>query len=141
MLEGLQLSRGSQPGGRRRFLGWGTAGECETWGPGLSLLRMVLGEVALHSGSGAERAGYLARKPGCWACVSSCPGLLGPAGGLYSGEVLVWDMSRPEDPLLWRTGLTDDTHRDPVSQVRAAGCWVGRRFLPRAGFCCHGPAA
>ncbi|XP_023388769.1 WD repeat-containing protein 34 isoform X4 [Pteropus vampyrus] len=39
------------------------------------------------------------------------------AGGLYSGEVLVWDMSRPEDPLLWRTGLTDDTHRDPVSQV------------------------
>lgn len=39
-------------------------------------------------------------------------------GGLYSGEVLVWDMSRPEDPLLWRTGLTDDTHTDPVYQVR-----------------------
>ncbi|XP_006983447.2 cytoplasmic dynein 2 intermediate chain 2 [Peromyscus maniculatus bairdii] len=39
------------------------------------------------------------------------------AGGLYSGEVLVWDTSRPEDPLLWRTGLTDDTHTDPVYQV------------------------
>ncbi|KAM9206344.1 LOW QUALITY PROTEIN: cytoplasmic dynein 2 intermediate chain 2 [Dugong dugon] len=39
------------------------------------------------------------------------------AGGLYSGEVLVWDMSRPEDSLLWRTGLTDDTHTDPVYQV------------------------
>ncbi|KAL2782125.1 cytoplasmic dynein 2 intermediate chain 2 [Daubentonia madagascariensis] len=39
------------------------------------------------------------------------------AGGLYSGEVLVWDMSRPEDPLLWRTGLTDDSHTDPVYQV------------------------
>ncbi|XP_062937820.1 cytoplasmic dynein 2 intermediate chain 2 isoform X3 [Cynocephalus volans] len=39
------------------------------------------------------------------------------AGGLYSGEVLVWDMSRPEDALLWRTGLTDDTHTDPVYQV------------------------
>ncbi|XP_025865228.1 cytoplasmic dynein 2 intermediate chain 2 isoform X1 [Vulpes vulpes] len=39
------------------------------------------------------------------------------AGGLYSGEVLVWDMSHPEDPLLWRTGLTDDTHTDPVYQV------------------------
>ncbi|XP_006154184.1 WD repeat-containing protein 34 [Tupaia chinensis] len=39
------------------------------------------------------------------------------AGGLYSGEVLVWDISRPEDPLLWRTGLTDDTHTDPVYQV------------------------
>lgn len=41
----------------------------------------------------------------------------GPAGGLYSGEVLVWDVSRAEDPLLWRTGLTDDTHTDPVYQV------------------------
>ncbi|XP_068925581.1 cytoplasmic dynein 2 intermediate chain 2 isoform X2 [Petaurus breviceps papuanus] len=39
------------------------------------------------------------------------------AGGLYSGEVLVWDMSRPEDSLLWRTGMTDDTHTDPVYQV------------------------
>ncbi|XP_077002683.1 cytoplasmic dynein 2 intermediate chain 2 isoform X2 [Tamandua tetradactyla] len=39
------------------------------------------------------------------------------AGGLYSGEVLVWDMSRPDDSLLWRTGLTDDTHTDPVYQV------------------------
>ncbi|XP_012876725.1 PREDICTED: WD repeat-containing protein 34 [Dipodomys ordii] len=39
------------------------------------------------------------------------------AGGLYNGEVLVWDVSRPEDPLLWRTGLTDDTHTDPVYQV------------------------
>lgn len=46
------------------------------------------------------------------------PRHLGPTGGLYSGEVLVWDLSRPEDPLLWRTGLTDDTHTDPVYQVR-----------------------
>ncbi|XP_021117581.1 WD repeat-containing protein 34 isoform X2 [Heterocephalus glaber] len=46
------------------------------------------------------------------------------AGGLYSGEVLLWDLSRREDPLLWRTGLTDDTHTDPVCQV----VW-----LPEAG--------
>ncbi|XP_001507371.3 cytoplasmic dynein 2 intermediate chain 2 [Ornithorhynchus anatinus] len=39
------------------------------------------------------------------------------AGGLYNGEVLVWDTSQPEDTLLWRTGLTDDTHTDPVYQV------------------------
>uniref|UniRef100_A0A8C8RTM8 WD repeat domain 34 n=1 Tax=Pelusios castaneus TaxID=367368 RepID=A0A8C8RTM8_9SAUR len=39
------------------------------------------------------------------------------AGGLYSGEVVVWDTSRIEDPLLWRTGMTDDTHTDPVYQV------------------------
>ncbi|XP_004640635.1 WD repeat-containing protein 34 [Octodon degus] len=46
------------------------------------------------------------------------------AGGLYSGEVLLWDLSRLEDPLLWRTGLTDDSHMDPVCQV----VW-----LPEAG--------
>ncbi|XP_053138647.1 cytoplasmic dynein 2 intermediate chain 2 [Hemicordylus capensis] len=39
------------------------------------------------------------------------------AGGLFSGEVLVWDTSMLEDPLVWRTGLTDDTHTDPVYQV------------------------
>lgn len=36
-------------------------------------------------------------------------------------------MSRPEDPLLWRTGLTDDTHTDPVYQVRRLmGGWSGK---------------
>uniref|UniRef100_A0A8D2LV42 WD repeat domain 34 n=1 Tax=Varanus komodoensis TaxID=61221 RepID=A0A8D2LV42_VARKO len=39
------------------------------------------------------------------------------AGGLFSGEVLVWDVSRLEDPLIWRTGMTEDTHTDPVYQV------------------------
>ncbi|XP_026568299.1 WD repeat-containing protein 34 [Pseudonaja textilis] len=39
------------------------------------------------------------------------------AGGLFSGEVLIWDTSRQEDPLTWRTGMTDDTHTDPVYQV------------------------
>lgn len=37
----------------------------------------------------------------------------------------MWDTGRPEDPLLWRTGLSDDTHTDPVYQVRAAGVWEG----------------
>lgn len=55
-------------------------------------------------------------------------------GGLYSGEVLVWDMSRPEDPLLWRTGLTDDTHTDPVYQVRRLlGGAASHRPLHRQG--------
>lgn len=58
-------------------------------------------------------------RPGSWAAGW---GQLGSsAGGLYSGEVLVWDLSRPEDPLLWRTGLTDDTHTDPVYQVSMEG--------------------
>ncbi|XP_077779008.1 cytoplasmic dynein 2 intermediate chain 2 isoform X1 [Podarcis muralis] len=39
------------------------------------------------------------------------------AVGLFSGEVLVWDTGRPEDPLIWRSGMTDDSHTDPVYQV------------------------
>uniref|UniRef100_A0A8C2UCL3 Dynein 2 intermediate chain 2 n=1 Tax=Coturnix japonica TaxID=93934 RepID=A0A8C2UCL3_COTJA len=51
----------------------------------------------------------------CLAFHPSQPSLI--AGGLFSGEVLVWDTSKPEDPLIWRTGMTDDTHTDPVYQV------------------------
>ncbi|XP_006835047.1 PREDICTED: WD repeat-containing protein 34 [Chrysochloris asiatica] len=59
----------------------------------------------------------------CLAFHPSQPAII--AGGLYSGEVLVWDVSRQEDSLLWRTGLTDDTHTDPVYQV----VWLpGPRF-------------
>jgi len=39
------------------------------------------------------------------------------SGGLFSGELVVWDTSRTEDPVVWRTGMTDDTHTDPVYQV------------------------
>ncbi|XP_063000730.1 cytoplasmic dynein 2 intermediate chain 2 [Elgaria multicarinata webbii] len=56
--------------------------------------------------------------PGAAMCLAFHP--LQPsliAGGLFSGEVLVWDTSRQEDPLIWRTGMTDDTHTDPVYQV------------------------
>uniref|UniRef100_A0A8C9SPE8 Dynein 2 intermediate chain 2 n=1 Tax=Scleropages formosus TaxID=113540 RepID=A0A8C9SPE8_SCLFO len=47
------------------------------------------------------------------------------AGGLYSGEVVVWDTGRVQDPVLAKTGMSPDTHRDPVCQVH----WVpgGRR--------------
>lgn len=51
----------------------------------------------------------------------------------------MWDMSRPEDPLLWRTGLTDDTHTDPVYQVRAAACRAGQEVTSSGvGPCCPG---
>ena len=104
--------------------------ECEAWGPGRFFLRTVFEKVAPHPGSVGGRGGGLARKLGCCVWVGSCPGPLGPAGGLYNGEVLVWDMSHPEDPLLWRTGLTDDTHTDPVYQVRAAACLAGGEARP-----------
>ncbi|NXC44784.1 WDR34 protein, partial [Penelope pileata] len=54
----------------------------------------------------------------CLAFHPSQPSLI--AGGLFSGEVVVWDTSRTEDPLIWRTGMTDDAHTDPVYQVN----WV-----------------
>ncbi|NXH12075.1 WDR34 protein, partial [Bucco capensis] len=54
----------------------------------------------------------------CLAFHPSQPSLI--AGGLFSGELVVWDTSRKEEPVLWRTGMTDDTHTDPVYQVH----WV-----------------
>ncbi|NXP26086.1 WDR34 protein, partial [Scytalopus superciliaris] len=52
----------------------------------------------------------------CLAFHPSQPSLI--AGGLFSGELVVWDTSRTEDPVIWRTGMTDDTHTDPVYQVQ-----------------------
>lgn len=39
------------------------------------------------------------------------------AGGLYSGEVMVWDTSRTQDPVLAQTGMCSDTHKEPVYEV------------------------
>lgn len=39
------------------------------------------------------------------------------AGGLYSGNVVVWDTSQTEDPVLVQTGMSADSHREPVYQV------------------------
>ncbi|KAM9841230.1 cytoplasmic dynein 2 intermediate chain 2 [Aulostomus maculatus] len=39
------------------------------------------------------------------------------AGGLYSGEVVVWDTSQTKDPVLAQTGMSVDSHREPVYQV------------------------
>ncbi|XP_041098659.1 WD repeat-containing protein 34 [Polyodon spathula] len=54
----------------------------------------------------------------CLSFHPSKPSLI--AGGLYSGEVLVWDTSRTQDPLCARTAMSDETHREPVYQVH----WV-----------------
>ncbi|CAH2316295.1 spectrin alpha chain, non-erythrocytic 1 isoform X1 [Pelobates cultripes] len=51
----------------------------------------------------------------CLAFHPSQPSLI--AGGLFNGEVLLWDTSRTDDPLIGRTGLTADTHTDAVYQV------------------------
>ncbi|XP_015244776.1 PREDICTED: WD repeat-containing protein 34 [Cyprinodon variegatus] len=51
-------------------------------------------------------------------CHPERPALI--AGGLYNGEVLVWDTSRTQDPVLAQTGMSADSHREPVYQV----AWV-----------------
>ncbi|NXL28248.1 WDR34 protein, partial [Glaucidium brasilianum] len=72
-----------------------------------------------------DRRGLNPQRPDLVVDVPSCvmglsfhpsqPSLI--AGGLFSGELVVWDTSRTEDPVVWRTGMTGDTHTDPVYQV------------------------
>uniref|UniRef100_A0A8C5D1G7 Dynein 2 intermediate chain 2 n=1 Tax=Gadus morhua TaxID=8049 RepID=A0A8C5D1G7_GADMO len=42
------------------------------------------------------------------------------AGGLYSGDVVVWDTSKSQDSLMAQTGMSAQSHREPVYQV----AWV-----------------
>ncbi|KAF7650623.1 hypothetical protein LDENG_00123060, partial [Lucifuga dentata] len=51
-------------------------------------------------------------------CHPQHPALI--AGGLYSGELLVWDTSQIQDPVMAQTGMSADSHREPVYEV----CWV-----------------
>ncbi|XP_069775096.1 cytoplasmic dynein 2 intermediate chain 2 isoform X1 [Narcine bancroftii] len=52
----------------------------------------------------------------CLAFHPTEPSLI--AGGLYNGEVLVWNSSKTDDPLVARSGMSEDTHREPVYQVQ-----------------------
>ncbi|XP_077779009.1 cytoplasmic dynein 2 intermediate chain 2 isoform X2 [Podarcis muralis] len=56
------------------------------------------------------------------------------AVGLFSGEVLVWDTGRPEDPLIWRSGMTDDSHTDPVYQISRGATPLGVTALSFSPF-------
>ncbi|XP_051921549.1 WD repeat-containing protein 34 isoform X2 [Hippocampus zosterae] len=48
-------------------------------------------------------------------CHPKHPALM--TGGLYSGEVIVWDTSQSTDPVVAQTGMSADSHREPVCQV------------------------
>jgi len=39
---------------------------------------------------------------------------------LYTGEVVVWDISRDGDVVIASSGIGDDAHREPVSRLQ----WV-----------------
>ncbi|XP_056146888.1 WD repeat-containing protein 34 [Lampris incognitus] len=39
------------------------------------------------------------------------------AGGLYTGEVLAWDISQTQDPVVAQAGMSADSHREAVYQV------------------------
>uniref|UniRef100_A0A3Q2ZLR2 Dynein 2 intermediate chain 2 n=1 Tax=Kryptolebias marmoratus TaxID=37003 RepID=A0A3Q2ZLR2_KRYMA len=49
-------------------------------------------------------------------CHPNQPALI---AGLYNGEVLVWDTSRTQDPVLVQTGMPAEGHREPVYQRKA----------------------
>ncbi|RVE65551.1 hypothetical protein OJAV_G00117630 [Oryzias javanicus] len=51
-------------------------------------------------------------------CHPTHPALI--AGGLYNGEVVVWNTSQTQDPVWAQTGMSSDSHREPVYQV----AWV-----------------
>ncbi|XP_004075088.1 WD repeat-containing protein 34 [Oryzias latipes] len=51
-------------------------------------------------------------------CHPNHPALI--AGGLYNGEVVVWNTSQTQDPVWAQTGMSSDSHREPVYQV----AWV-----------------
>lgn len=77
-------------------------------------------------------------------CHPNQPSLI--AGGLYSGEVVIWDTSRTQDSVVAQTGLSADSHRDPVYQVSwvplqkkgefgvLSACSGGRVLLWTVGF-------
>lgn len=63
----------------------------------------------------------------------SCPDrLLRSAGGVYSGEVAVWDSKQTRDPLLAQTEMTADWHREPVFYVKQK--WFRLRNCPFSSF-------
>lgn len=49
------------------------------------------------------------------------------AGGSFNGDVLLWDVSNDEEPLLFKSTLSDYSHHEPVTALR----WV--RQLGRPG--------
>ena len=59
--------------------------------------------------------------PCCVTCLQFHPELPNlVAGGLFNGQVRVWDINEREDPEVATTKIDDTFHREPISQVR----WV-----------------
>ncbi|KAK2156882.1 hypothetical protein NP493_1930g00018 [Ridgeia piscesae] len=54
----------------------------------------------------------------CVACHPKQPSLI--AGATFNGEVMVWDTSREDETLVATSGISDDTHREPVYKLQ----WV-----------------
>ena len=43
------------------------------------------------------------------------PGVL--VAGTYNGEIVAWDLSQPDDPVIGSTPTSDDGHQEPITQV------------------------
>ncbi|KAJ1638153.1 WD40-repeat-containing domain protein [Pavlovales sp. CCMP2436] len=68
--------------------------------------------------SKADAVIELADSVACLAFHPEEPTLL--AGGSYNGDVLLWDVSNDEEPLLYKSTLSDYTHHEPVTAL----AWV-----------------
>nr|XP_054766400.1 cytoplasmic dynein 2 intermediate chain 2-like [Lytechinus pictus] len=54
----------------------------------------------------------------CLMCVTFHPTLPAlVAGGTFNGEVMIWDLSKDDENLIATSGISDDTHREPVTQI------------------------
>lgn len=62
-------------------------------------------------------------------CVCVC------VGGLYSGRVVVWDTGHPNDPVVAQTGMSADSHREPVYEVSLQGSSINSTAEIRRPVC------
>ena len=59
--------------------------------------------------------------PCCLMCVEFHPDMPNiVAGGLFNGEIRVWDVSNSEEPLLMSSVIDDYFHREPIAKL----AWV-----------------
>ncbi|XP_033633325.1 WD repeat-containing protein 34-like [Asterias rubens] len=65
-----------------------------------------------------EKADTVVDVNSCLMCIAYHPEKPSAlVGGNFNGEVLLWDLNREDDSLIASSGIGDDSHREPVSEV------------------------
>lgn len=69
-------------------------------------------------GLSSTKADIVIDVPSCLMCVAFHPTKTAwVAGGSFNGQISVWDMSQEDEVLLATCGMSDDSHREPVTQI------------------------